>query len=76
MWIIHPQAVTIQTLTQAIINTAIAKERPNDYFRTIEEGKTALLGGHPDEAMAIFETAMKLDPSLRSRVSITDRLFF
>lgn len=53
---------TIEVLKKTILKAALQKIRPSTYQLKIDEGKSKLFEGHADEAMAIFEAAMKLDP--------------
>lgn len=53
---------TPDSLSEAIIRAAMAKEWPSPYYLKIEEGKSVLFAGNPGGSMPIFEQAMKLDP--------------
>jgi len=53
---------TIETIRQSIVKAAITKVYPNDYQKTVEEGKKQLFEGKVDEAMKTFDKAITLNP--------------
>ncbi|MGE0616225.1 MAG: response regulator [Bacteriovoracia bacterium] len=53
---------TLEMLRQSMMKAALAKINPSTYHKTIEEGKKLLFGGKPEEAIAIFEKAIPMDP--------------
>lgn len=52
---------TIEVLKKTILKAALQKIKPSTYQLKIDEGKALLFDGKADEAMAVFEAAMKLD---------------
>lgn len=53
---------TLDGLRNAIMRHALLKAYPSDYTKTIDAGKRLLEEKNFDEALAIFEKAMPLDP--------------
>lgn len=54
---------TLDSFRATLIGSAIEKLFPNEYKRNVDKGKLLLFGGKIDEAMQVFEQAMKMDPS-------------
>jgi CheY-like chemotaxis protein len=57
---------TVKSLEKSLINTVIGKLYPSKYVQAIEKGKELLFQGNYEEALDVFEEAIKLNekPSL------------
>ncbi|OFZ79419.1 MAG: hypothetical protein A2583_02945 [Bdellovibrionales bacterium RIFOXYD1_FULL_53_11] len=53
---------TVESIRRSIMQAAILKVYPNDYQKTVDEGKKLLFEAKPDEAIALFDKAMTLHP--------------
>lgn len=51
---------TVASLEKSLINTVIGKLYPSEYVKAIEKGKEALFAGNYEEALGIFDEAMKM----------------
>jgi CheY-like chemotaxis protein len=53
---------TVQSIQENLINTIMAKIKPSDYILKIEAGKKLMGSGLYDDALKIFNQAVKLHP--------------
>jgi CheY-like chemotaxis protein len=54
---------TLKRLQKSLVQAVIAKLQPDEYHQRINLGKDLLFSGNIDEAAAIFQGAMRLDPT-------------
>jgi tetratricopeptide (TPR) repeat protein len=54
---------TVSSFVNTLALAFVEKLFPNEYRKTIENGKTLLFAGKIDESMQAFEKAMEMDPS-------------